>query len=271
MRQDRTMSLPVPDRSETLDSLQRATSAFCALVRSTRDGSPPAIGTWSVRDTAVHASHIFGVLDGLLTGGTSPVKDHRQMSQTWDGLVADDDETNLAKIADRIQASADSFARNATADLWESWVPWHGGLKIPTYGLASILLTEASIHGLDIARATGRPWGVPRSVALISIAGLLPVLPHFLDEEAARGLEANYRLKLRGGPTLFMRVADNDLVIDEAPLGRLDCTISADPLAYLLVGYGRLGRWGPIFKGQITAWGRRPQLSLRFAQLFVTP
>lgn len=271
MREDRRMTLPVPDHSQTIDAIRDSTSRFCAQLRATRDGGAPAIGTWSVRDTAVHASHIFEVLAGLLNGGTSPVKDHREMSQTWNGLVADDDETNLTKIADRIEGSAASFIRNAAPEGWTALVPWHGELQIPVYGLGAILVTEATIHGLDIAKATGRSWEIDRDDALISIYGLLPVLGNFLDEDAVAGLTATYRLSLRGGATLYLKVSDSHLTVDGAPLGSVDCTISADPAAYLLVGYGRVGRWGPIATGKIAAWGRKPLLSLRFARLFVTP
>ena len=50
-----------------------------------------------------------------------------------------------------------------------------------------------------------------------------------------------------------------------------DCTISADPEAFLLVGYGRSSQWGPILRGKIFASGRKPWLGLKFNSLLVKP
>jgi hypothetical protein len=47
--------------------------------------------------------------------------------------------------------------------------------------------------------------------------------------------------------------------------------VSADPVTYLLVGYGRRSPWPAIARGGILAWGRMPWLALRFASLFAQP
>jgi hypothetical protein len=47
--------------------------------------------------------------------------------------------------------------------------------------------------------------------------------------------------------------------------------ITADPVAFLLVGYGRISQWGPILRRQIVAGGRRPWKALRFAMLLTDP
>lgn len=265
------MSLPTPDRIQTLATLERATDRFCSLLSGGPDPNANAIGTWSVRDVAVHSGHIFKTLSGLARGGTSPVMDHTSMSATWDAMVREDPEHDLGKIAEDIRASAQSFIGFTSPDTWETVRPWHGQLQIPEYGLAAIMINEAAIHGLDVAKTMNRNWPIAREEALIAIQGLLPVLPHFLRHETAAGMRATYRLKLRGGPTLYLRVEDGELKISEQHRGKVDCAISADPVSYLLVGYGRKSQWGPIATGKITAWGRAPWLSLNFGKLFVTP
>ena len=51
----------------------------------------------------------------------------------------------------------------------------------------------------------------------------------------------------------------------------VDCWISADPTAFLLVGYGRIGLWGPIARGRLVAGGRKPWLALRYKRLLRNP
>ena len=50
-----------------------------------------------------------------------------------------------------------------------------------------------------------------------------------------------------------------------------DCRISADSAAFLLVAYGRIGQLGPILRGQLIAWGRRPWTALRLNSFIRNP
>jgi hypothetical protein len=47
--------------------------------------------------------------------------------------------------------------------------------------------------------------------------------------------------------------------------------LSADPMAYLLVGFGRSSLWPVIARGQIFAWGRKPWLLARLPTYFMKP
>jgi hypothetical protein len=47
--------------------------------------------------------------------------------------------------------------------------------------------------------------------------------------------------------------------------------ISADPVTYLLVVYGRMPLGRALLRGGILAKGRRPWLGLRFKSLFFNP
>jgi hypothetical protein len=52
---------------------------------------------------------------------------------------------------------------------------------------------------------------------------------------------------------------------------RADCHLAGEPVVFLLVGYGRIGQWGPVARGQLRVWGRRPWLALGFKNLFFNP
>ncbi len=47
--------------------------------------------------------------------------------------------------------------------------------------------------------------------------------------------------------------------------------LSFDPVAFLLVGYGRISPWSAIVRGRALAYGRRPWLGFRFKELFHDP
>ena len=50
-----------------------------------------------------------------------------------------------------------------------------------------------------------------------------------------------------------------------------DCVITADPVAFLLLGYGRISQWSPIMRGKLRAGGRKPWLAMKFGTLMSSP
>jgi uncharacterized protein (TIGR03083 family) len=264
------MTLPVYDRDTALAGVREASARWSELLRSVTDPSLTAIGHWSIGDVGTHTTHIFSMYPKLVRGEASPIQDHLAMAAYWDRMLAEDSERDPGAIADRIDAATEEFCSVATPEVWEQITSWHGGLKIPVYALASFLMNEAELHGLDVARAAGKPWAVDPGRARMIIDGHLPTLPHFLNADAVAGLTATYDLRVRGGSRVYFTVRDEQLTIDTTAPGRVDCHISADPVAYLLVGYGRTGQLGPILTGKIVAWGRKPWLGLKFGKLFTS-
>jgi hypothetical protein len=61
------------------------------------------------------------------------------------------------------------------------------------------------------------------------------------------------------------------ITVDTKPPRRVDCHISADPVALFLVGLGLKKQWGPIATGKLTTWGTRPWLALQFVSFFEVP
>lgn len=266
------MSLPVPSREHTLSELRGVATGFTQLLRSAPDPNAKAIGEWNVAEVAAHTSHIFELFPTLIDGtGASPIRDHLNMATEWQHRVDADPERDLEVLAGKLDAAVAAFIEAATPEVWEEERPWHGGLKIPVYSLACIIVNEAAVHGLDVAQAAGIPWKVTRAQAILALEGLLPILPNFLKAEMAEGLNATFELRLRGGRRTYMTVRDSALMIDTARPSRVDVVISADPVSYLLIGYGRIGQIGPILTGKVVSWGRKPLLALRFAKLFHSP
>jgi hypothetical protein len=90
------------------------------------------------------------------------------------------------------------------------------------------------------------------------------------DRTAAKGRHVSYELRFRGGPGYRVSFDDGMAAVTE-PGQKADCTISADPAAFLLVGYGRTGQWGQLARGKIIAGGRKPWLGLAFGHLVTSP
>jgi hypothetical protein len=264
------MALPVLERDDTLSSLAESSQRWSDLLRSVQDPSRTAIGHWSIRDVGVHTTHIFGLFPELVVGGRSTIKDHLALASEWDAKVKADPENDLGAVADSIDLATKEFINRATPESWADEVWWHGGLRIPVYSLAGILINEAEVHGLDVASAEDRTWEVTREKAIKAIVALLPVLPYFVDRDVSSTFNATFELRLRGGPRVYFTISDGNLSLDTQPRS-VDCHLSVDPVEYLMVGYGRKSRWGPIATGKITAWGRKPLLSMKFPKLFYSP
>ncbi|HWL65565.1 MAG TPA: SCP2 sterol-binding domain-containing protein, partial [Actinomycetota bacterium] len=127
------------------------------------------------------------------------------------------------------------------------------------------------IHGYDITKAEGRPWHIDPHAAALSGRGVSPMAIDYVDKEAAAGLRACFDLRMRGQWQLHYVFSDGELSIEEPTDRRVDVHISADPVAFLLVAYGRISQWGPIATGKIAAWGRKPWLAMRFGSLLRNP
>ena len=259
------------DRDESLAAVEETTRRWVELLLTVEDKSRHAVGDWNIRDVAVHTSHVYSALTQLIAGGESPIKDHRAIAQTWARKAAEDPEQDLAAAAARIEESMKDFINLADSDSWTRETPWHGGIRIPFYSFSSFLISEASIHGHDVAKAEGRPWVINRRHAALIVEGHWPVLPHFVNDDVARTIDATFEVKVRSGSNVFVTVRNGTLELGEQPPGRVDCTLSVDPVEYLLVGYGRKSQWGPIAMGKLVAYGRKPWLSLKMSKLFNSP
>lgn len=52
---------------------------------------------------------------------------------------------------------------------------------------------------------------------------------------------------------------------------KADCVITADPVAFLQLAYGRIPPWRPVIGGKMFASGRKPWLAVKFGTLLSSP
>jgi hypothetical protein len=138
--------------------------------------------------------------------------------------------------------------------------------------LTALALGELTVHAYDIATGTGRPWPISAEHAKLIVGTVCPEMsPLVVRPAAGRGAPLTYEVRLRGnGPRYVIRVANGKAEVRAAG-GPVDCVISADPVTYLLVVYGRMPLGHALVRGRMLAWGRRPWLSLHFKDLFFNP
>ena len=148
-------------------------------------------------------------------------------------------------------------------------VVWHGQ-PVALANMLGIGLAEYLLHGRDIARALSRPWRIRPADARLVLAAELPMLHLLVNPVTTAGVHASYDLRVRGGTRVSVTIDDGALAV-RGDGESVDCHVSADPVALLLVAYGRRSQWVPILTGRLVAWGRKPWLGVRLVRYLVAP
>jgi len=170
----------------------------------------------------------------------------------------------------RIEGSFDRLMERTSRASEDSPIEWHAGLTLPLSTVLCLALGEVLVHGHDIRSASDYRWSIPANEARTVLDGIIELAPHYVDEQGARNVLACYELRIRGGLRATLSFEGGRLTIDQ-PDRVIDCRISADPVAFLLVSYGRLPVWGPVLRGKMVAWGRKPWLGLKLPSLLRNP
>jgi uncharacterized protein (TIGR03083 family) len=272
----------VSHNSGTFGTLATALTAVAARnaeqLREITDPAAPVPGlSWTVAEVAAHlVADLREYTDVVAGHGPGPAMAPEQATAA-DLTAADNrrqlashSERNPGRLAGELAEAVPAFI--AAADAAPAWarVSTPFGMPASPATLAAIVLGEQLIHGLDLARAAGRPWPITAGDARLVIPGLMDVLPGYIDRDRARGLRARYELRF-GGDLRYQLAIDDGTGTVGAPTSRPDCVITADPVTFLLVGYGRISQWGPILRGKLRSGGRKPWLGFRFAGLIVNP
>jgi uncharacterized protein (TIGR03083 family) len=265
-------------------ALPAAAERTVELVRSIPDPATPIPGSdWTVGEAAAHLGVVARAFAAVAAGqpvgptGVAPDLDdfHERLAQVNARAIAAAPARDPDRLGDRLGDGIAAFLRAVAERPGEDLVetPWYGrGVTCRLDTLTCLAIGEVVVHGYDIARALRRPWPIDPEHARLVVAGVFPAMvPLTVDTAATAGLRAAYELRVRGGPRFVVRFQDGAASVEPAGGGPVDCWISADPTALLLLGYGRTGPWGPIARGRLLAGGRRPWLALRFQRLLRNP
>lgn len=254
-----------------LPSIDRVADRFAALVTAAPDPAAPIPDSeWTVRDATAHVVSVARrYIDGPEGRGTW-VPDPRDLAALNDTQIEALADLDMAGLAARLRRDLAALAAQLRA--YGTAPPsfrFHGGEPVAADVALGILLGELVVHGWDLARAVGRPWPVDRGDVELILDGVEPILPGWVDPARAGHLTATFEVRLRGGSTRRWAFRNGRLKV--AAGDRPDVTISADPVALLLVFYGRQSQWPHIARGRLLAWGRRPWLAFTLADRFHNP
>jgi len=264
-------------------TLQATAGRTADLLGSVPDGDLPVTGSaWTVGEVGAHLVAVLReytrAVDGSFDAVSPYIPDTEvfadRLSAVTAGtleLVSERRPDVLASlVVDAAQAYLAATARRSPDEAVRT--PWYGSQASLSLGVATCLLVgEQVIHGYDIARTVRRRWPISNAEALLTVPVAQAMVPLIVNPEAARGLTTSFEVRPWGGPRFVVRFRDGAPVVEPADGQAVDCRLSAHPVDLMLVVYGRIGQWGPIVRGRLRAWGRRPWLGLRFKSLFYNP
>jgi hypothetical protein len=264
----------------TLDALGDAVARSADLWRRVDNPDAPVPGlTWTAAETAAHvvgdvrdyAKALTRHANGYMTHPDRQPESPSRISAVVNARhLTVVPERNLARLADLLEETAATYLAAAAAADTSVAISTPNGLVITPPTMTCLLLGEQLVHGLDISRAAKAPWAISCRDALLVIPGVLTIAPEYLRPSRAANVRMSYELRMRGGGRYRMAVSDGTAVVTVAG-EKADCTITADPVAFLLVGYGRISQWSPILRGKLRAGGRKPWLATKFATLLYSP
>jgi hypothetical protein len=208
------------------------------------------------------------------------VQDIADLGEATTRMVRADPERDLNVLADRIETYAQRYFADCAGRSADEPRPWIiQGVTLPLSAFTGHLLNETVVHGYDIACAAGRPWRInPAHAVLVLDRFFLPLLQSadprkLVNANTAAGVHATFDVRIRGWSRFHLHfVFDHGALRIETPSARrVDCHLSADPVAFLLVFWNRQSQWSAIAKGQLMAWGRKPWLAPRFRSFLANP
>jgi uncharacterized protein (TIGR03083 family) len=256
-------------------ALARVAEELSSLVASASSAGATVPGSdWNVGEVAAHVAVGTEAYVGYLSGATEPFVDVSDiaggsLARTSAARLQAESERDPAKLAERLRAASSALLEHTDGRHHDEVVMWHGQ-PIALGDMLAIGLGEYVLHGRDIAIALSRRWVIQPNDARLVLAGAVPLLPLIVDPVTTAGVHAHYDLNVRGGVRFALTIGDGELTV--AGDGHsVDCHVSADPVALLLIAYGRRSQLVPILTGKLVAWGRKPWLGPRLVRYLVTP
>lgn len=228
---------------------------------------------WSLREVAAHFITGAPMFTDMANGIPGPAVslEKAYVKEFCERRIADVSETDPLKLSGLLLDGVEEFL-DATVDRpGDDPIVFQAGLPHTLFGLVGVFLGELLLHGFDMASALGRPWRIDPGDAALVLAAYTPLLAVWeIDSERTEGLTAAIGIELRGVGQMTARFDDGAFGIEPAG-GPVDSTLSADPVAYLMVGAGRISRYEAVALGGMTVGGDRPDLAFDFPTLFVYP
>ena len=263
-------------------ALAEAVARTAQLWRGIADSAVPVPGlTWTAGQTAAHMvadmREYTEALTRYVNGDDAAINipdgsPARARTAVNDQHLINVSERDLHRLADMLEEAATRYLAVASAiDTAERVeILTADGLVLEPAVMTCLLLGEQLVHGLDIARAAQRSWSIGREDALLVIPAVLSLAPKYLRPSRTKNLNISFELRIRGARRYRMAITDGAAAVTVAG-ERADCVITADPVAFLLVGGGRVRQLPVLLRGKLRAGGRKPWLAAKFGTRLAAP
>ncbi|MFG2669593.1 maleylpyruvate isomerase family mycothiol-dependent enzyme [Streptomyces sp. NPDC048445] len=255
------------------DAIRETAAEIAALLRAAPDtGLPVPRSEWTVGEAAAHLAQANQLMADVAAGRPRDYGDGTPQS------LAEANERALAAFGERageplaamiVSQAAAFITAVAEHPSDETLMTPMGPMNRAVLG--SYLLTHMLGHGYDLARALGRPHMGNRVRAGLTVPFFVEVMPRVTDDRATAGLTARYTVRLWGGGRFGVTFTDGTVAVGHRPPDRPDCTISIEPVTFLLMALGRIAPAGAMARGRVLAWGRKPWTGPRFPAYFTAP
>ncbi len=252
---------------EMRQALEEAGREMSVLMRQVTDPARPAIGTWTIGETA---RHVAGSAEYFLRAARGEGEPERlgDVAAGNARALAEDPERDPRVLVTRYRRGITDLAGYAGSVAGDPVAEPFAGVRVPLSTVLAVELGETLVHGFDIARAAGLPWRIGTLHAILTHEGYLPLLPFMLNAERAAGLRLRAELRIRGMARQLITIDDGELRAGPSSGQPADFRLAADPVVYLLLSWHRISPWLPMLRGQMAVWGRRPWLLPAFQAAF---
>lgn len=241
------------------------------LLHQVPDPAEPAKGLrWTLGDLTAHVAARTALFAGYLAGTAIPEGEIADIAANNDRQIRESRDVPFETHVELIGASVASFVETTRGRLASDPYPWYSGMTLDVATGTGIALAEVLVHGFDAARSIGRRWAISAEDARTILRASFVLAPRYVNPRRTSSRHSTYRVLVRGGPRLRFRI-DGGTGSLEGAEGPADCTIRADPVAMLLVSYGRTTKWRAAATGKLLPGGRKPWRALSFGRSFLPP
>ncbi|MEU0395768.1 maleylpyruvate isomerase family mycothiol-dependent enzyme [Streptomyces sp. NPDC006208] len=255
------------------DAIRNTAEDIAALLRGVADtGAPVPRSEWTIGEAAAHLAQANELMADIAAGSERSHGDGtpQSLAEANERALAEFAERGAEPLAEMIVAQAEAYLTAMDQRAADGTVHTPLG-AMSRVELGSYLLTHMLGHGYDLARAAGRPHMIDAARVELTLPFMITAMPRVTNPAATAGLNARYRVRMRGGTGFGATFTDGAVVVSSEAPSRPDCTILIEPVTFLLMALGRCEQWGAIARGRVLAWGRKPWLAPRFPTLFTAP
>lgn len=261
------------DRDKTCEAVQAVTDSLVGMVGSLPDtGIRLPDSEWTVGDAASHLVAIARLFCELVQGvPTFYAESTREAlaAANAHSLSAQTERDGAVLAAQLSESMGALLAGMASRPPTQHMLTPMGDMDQDT--LLSYTLTHLLMHGHAMSRGLRKPSPVTRERVGLTLPFITRAMRTVLAPERVGSLTATYLIHLRGGPKVAVSFTGGAIDVGTTVPRKVDCHLSADPVAFFLVGVGLASQWGQIARFKLLAWGTKPWLGLRLVGLFCPP